>query len=68
MLMFLTSHGRAKNTGAVKIVDGVAVACGEGTSVITASLPNGDYVTWTAKVEIAGAELSLQNRKSSPWI
>lgn len=54
---------KSSNTGAVKIVDGVAVACGEGTSVITASLPNGDYVTWTAKVEIAGAAVVFAEQK-----
>ncbi len=54
---------KSSNTGAVKIVDGVAVACGEGTSVITASLPNGDYVTWTAKVEIAGAAVVSAEQK-----
>ena len=54
---------KSSNTGAVKIVDGVAVACGEGTSVITASLPDGDYVTWTAKVEIAGAAVVSAEQK-----
>lgn len=54
---------KSSNTGAVEIVDGVAVACGEGTSVITASLPNGDYVTWTAKVEIEGAAVVFAEQK-----
>lgn len=54
---------KSSNTGAVEIVDGVAVACGAGTSVITASLPNGDYVTWTAKVEIEGAAVVFAEQK-----
>ena len=31
--------------------------------MITASLPNGDYVTWTAKVEIAGAAVVFAEQK-----
>ena len=46
------------NEAVATVTDGVIVAVGQGTAVITATLPNGNYTTYT--VTVAPAQISVE--------
>lgn len=55
----------SNNTKVAGVTNGIITANGEGTAIITATIPNGQYVTFTVNVKVSSLEIELNQPVSS---